>query len=306
MKNSALSSMFVGCSRLHVGHAALMLCSVLACSNTSTNVVDPNAETTTAGGGEAGQRGSDDDSSTDTGGSGASHSTVSGSTGGGSSSSDAGGMGSGGGGDGGSGGTDGSGGSSAGGDAGADGSSDSGGGGDTSGTGGAGGTGGNGGTSSGGTGGSGGTSGTGGTGGSGGTPPSVECSEEPLTNGFNFRCSANPAVISPGGSLSAGQYRMNRYQGEPCETYMIGSMTLFVSDSNYFMRFTYTTRQEVSDAGTKYTGTLWLQPGPKGVITATELCDPATKGTTLVGEYQQGLGELTLSFPSYQQVWEIP
>lgn len=88
-------------------------------------------------------------------------------------------------------------------------------------------------------------------------------------------------------------------------TYDIGAASVFSYQGNTFMRYTTLTRTALTDAGTKATGTFWLQPGTGGAIRRTEMCDPATKGKFATGTYEQTSTTLTFTFPDRQDGWTV-
>lgn len=135
----------------------------------------------------------------------------------------------------------------------------------------------------------------------------VPCTEQPLLTGaYNFRCRASAVATTPGGTLLAQDYLLSGWWGPPCQTYDIGSASVFVYQGNTFMRYQSVTRAATTDAGTKRTGTYWLQPGTGGAMRITEMCDPTTKGVSTVGTFEQTATSLTLTFSTYQQSWTIP
>lgn len=135
----------------------------------------------------------------------------------------------------------------------------------------------------------------------------VPCSEHSLLPGaYNTRCTASAAATTPGGNLLAPQdYLLSRWWGPPCQTYDIGSASVFAYQGNTFMRYQTITRTTTSEAGTKRTGTYWLQTGAQGALRRTEMCDPATKGQFAVGTYEQTATQLHMTFPNHQSGWTV-
>lgn len=136
----------------------------------------------------------------------------------------------------------------------------------------------------------------------------VPCSEEPLLTGaFNFRCQASAAATTPGGTLIIPKdYLLSRWWGPPCQTYDIGSASVFVYQGNTFMRYQTLTRTLTTDPGVKSTGTYLLEPATGGKMRRTEMCDRVTKGVVSTGTYEQTATALTFTFSDHQEVWTAP
>lgn len=136
----------------------------------------------------------------------------------------------------------------------------------------------------------------------------VICSTEAdLPGAFNFRCRASAAATTPGGTLVASDYILSSWWGTGCLGYDLGSATVYQYQGNTFMRFNTLSRVATTDAGTRTTGTLWLQTDAAGNVTTTEMCDPARKGTTKTGTFQAAAGtsgpKLILNFSDHQETW---
>jgi hypothetical protein len=134
----------------------------------------------------------------------------------------------------------------------------------------------------------------------------VPCSEEAnLSGAFYFRCRASAAASTPGGTVVPTQdYVLSAWWGTGCDVYLFGSASVFQYQGNTFMRFSTLARTDTSSAGTKTTGTLWLQTDAQGNLTTTEMCDPTRKGTTATGTYQQAsTTKLLFNFTSHQETW---
>jgi hypothetical protein len=123
---------------------------------------------------------------------------------------------------------------------------------------------------------------------------------------FNFRCRANMTATTPGGNLLAPKdYLLSSWWGTPCTGYDIGSASTFVYQGHTFLRYQWLTRNALTEAGTKATGTFWMQPDAQGGLRRTEMCDPASKGRVTTGTYQQTATELTLTFSDHQEMWQV-
>jgi len=178
----------------------------------------------------------------------------------------------------------------------------------------------NGGTSSGGTtgvgGSKGGTTSLGGTPGVGGTPTfggltgsggagTIDICEaqKPIKGAPTPRCSDKTTIANGGGTLLQQTYYLSHSN---CSGYFNGAATVFVSAKQYYLRFWIEYRTDISIEGTVSSGTLLLEPGVRGTITVTEMCDRRTKGTVQTGTYEQSSNSLILTFPDNQLVWLIP
>lgn len=141
--------------------------------------------------------------------------------------------------------------------------------------------------------------------------PSIACLGESLGAGaFNFRCSAGPGTLTPGGTILVGSYLLSGvWYSAGCagSTYNIGSATLFQQDDRYFLRFIRIRKATTDSAGVTTTGTVWLEPGVGGALQQTEVCDIGTKGTLQIGQYEvrptTSGSSLVLRFADHQETW---
>lgn len=145
------------------------------------------------------------------------------------------------------------------------------------------------------------------------TLPPVECKSQAVTPGSAWhRCTASPAVVTPGGPIATGTYNLQRsWKGCGTRVYIFGSAEIYTLNGDVFMRYFLSLAPSTSGTITadysRY-GTWFLETDPAtGALKRTELCDGPTKGKVETGTYASGIGlpfVMSVTQPSeFQESW---
>jgi hypothetical protein len=135
--------------------------------------------------------------------------------------------------------------------------------------------------------------------------PTTTCTEHPL-DGVNIRCAAAGPGPLAGGSISVGNYLINRSKGPACLAYIYGTATIYVEAGNLFMRWLRVEdKADANSPGVKRFGTALLRVGSGNKIERVEVCDPSSLGRVESGSFGvNGSGDVQFDFGTHSEGWQ--